>query len=96
MSVVDQTPIYSNILDDPKSHGAPNATCYNDDGYSCLWWNNFHPGLAIQSAVGQAVYEALNTRVGGEDADFYSGLGGVSSKALTFAALQSLSESTAS
>jgi hypothetical protein len=33
------------ILDYPERHGFPNATCINDDGVSCIWWNDYHPGL---------------------------------------------------
>lgn len=32
------------ILDDPRRFGYLNATCINDDGVSCVWWNNYHPG----------------------------------------------------
>jgi phospholipase/lecithinase/hemolysin len=32
------------ILNNPQTYGFPNATCINDDGTSCLWWNNYHPG----------------------------------------------------
>ncbi|PYH49047.1 SGNH/GDSL hydrolase family protein [Aspergillus saccharolyticus JOP 1030-1] len=33
------------ILDDPTAYGFPDATCINDDGTSCIWWNNYHPGM---------------------------------------------------
>ncbi|PYI13176.1 cellulose-binding GDSL lipase/acylhydrolase [Aspergillus violaceofuscus CBS 115571] len=33
------------ILDDPTAYGFPDATCINDDGVSCIWWNNYHPGM---------------------------------------------------
>ncbi|KAJ5773509.1 hypothetical protein N7457_008405 [Penicillium paradoxum] len=32
------------ILDDPQAYGFPNATCYNENGTSCIWWNHYHPG----------------------------------------------------
>ncbi|KAJ5507968.1 hypothetical protein N7527_010111 [Penicillium freii] len=32
------------ILDDPQTYGFPNATCFNDNGTSCIWWNHYHPG----------------------------------------------------
>jgi len=35
----------TNILDNPQEYGYPNATCINDDGESCIWWNNYHPGF---------------------------------------------------
>jgi len=31
--------IVANILDNPTKYGAPDATCYNSTGTSCLWWN---------------------------------------------------------
>ncbi|KAJ5602017.1 hypothetical protein N7510_011551 [Penicillium lagena] len=47
----DATPILydswsfmTNVLDHPHAYGYPNATCINDDGISCVWWNNYHPG----------------------------------------------------
>ncbi|OQD71930.1 hypothetical protein PENPOL_c001G04883 [Penicillium polonicum] len=32
------------ILDDPQTYGFPNATCFDDNGTSCIWWNHYHPG----------------------------------------------------
>ncbi|OQE47544.1 hypothetical protein PENCOP_c001G06049 [Penicillium coprophilum] len=32
------------ILDDPQTYGFPNATCFNENGTSCIWWNHYHPG----------------------------------------------------
>ncbi|KAJ5795763.1 CAZyme family CE16 [Penicillium psychrosexuale] len=32
------------ILDDPQAYGFPNATCFNKDGTSCIWWDHYHPG----------------------------------------------------
>lgn len=91
LAIVDEQPVFNDILDNPQAYGAPNATCFNDDGYSCLWWNNFHPGLAIQGALGDAVYEALSNGNGGdENSEFYSGTGGMSSKGLMFAGLQNV------
>lgn len=51
--------IFNPILDNPKLYGAPNNTCHNYDGTSCLWWDGYHPGQAIQTAVGKAVFRAL-------------------------------------
>lgn len=33
------------ILNEPHKYGYPNNTCIDDDGTSCVWWNNYHPGL---------------------------------------------------
>ena len=32
------------VLDSPQEYGYPNATCINEDGVSCIWYNNYHPG----------------------------------------------------
>jgi hypothetical protein len=36
------------------------ATCFNNDGHTCLWWNNYHPGVKIQNAVAHAVAETVD------------------------------------
>ncbi|KAF9878344.1 hypothetical protein CkaCkLH20_04382 [Colletotrichum karsti] len=38
---------YEAALADPEAYGAPDTTCTNEDGLSCLWWNNYHPGIQI-------------------------------------------------
>jgi len=43
--VVDtQTPFYTAIKE-PKKYGSKDATCFNADGKSCLWFNDYHPGV---------------------------------------------------
>jgi hypothetical protein len=32
------------VLDAPVTYGFSDATCVNDDGVSCVWWNDYHPG----------------------------------------------------
>ncbi|GLA37213.1 hypothetical protein AnigIFM63309_004094 [Aspergillus niger] len=41
----DSWSFMTKILDDPTAYGFPNATCIDDDGTSCIWWNNYHPGM---------------------------------------------------
>ena len=53
--VVDTGAAFNTALEDPKSYGAPDATCYNGDGKSCLWFNDYHPGISINKLVAQAV-----------------------------------------
>lgn len=36
---------FQTALDNPTAYGAANSTCFDDDGTSCLWWNNYHPAL---------------------------------------------------
>lgn len=44
--LVDTTVPFQTAIDNPQAYGATNATCYSDDGTTCLWWNNYHPALA--------------------------------------------------
>jgi phospholipase/lecithinase/hemolysin len=46
---------FETALDDPEAFGAPDATCYNSNGISCFWWNDFHPGAAIHKLVAEAI-----------------------------------------
>ncbi|KAL4803367.1 hypothetical protein BDV18DRAFT_162931 [Aspergillus unguis] len=54
VKMVDTQPVFNDILD----AGGDMADCYNEDGVTCLWFNDYHPGLVIQDAVAQAVAEA--------------------------------------
>lgn len=53
--VVDIFPKFDLILDNPTTYGAVNSSCYDADGKTCLWWNDYHPGLAIQNGVADDV-----------------------------------------
>jgi len=57
VTVYDTALAFNAALSNPTSYGASSngATCYNSDGVSCLWWNNYHPGQAIQKLVAQGV-----------------------------------------
>jgi phospholipase/lecithinase/hemolysin len=59
--VIDTQAPFNTALSNPTAYGAASngATCYNSDGTSCLWWNNYHPGQAIQKLVAQAVANGL-------------------------------------
>ncbi|KAB8298706.1 hypothetical protein EYC80_000881 [Monilinia laxa] len=58
--VFDTQVPFNAALNDPKAYGATDATCYNADGTSCLWWNNLHPGQAIQKLIADGVAEQLS------------------------------------
>lgn len=58
-SIVDTQAPFNNALDNPTAYGAANATCYNSDGTTCLWFNDYHPGIAIHNLTAQAVASAL-------------------------------------
>ncbi|KAF2756140.1 hypothetical protein EJ05DRAFT_91232 [Pseudovirgaria hyperparasitica] len=53
--VVNTTPAFATALDHPEVYGAPDATCFNEDGRSCLWFNDYHPAMAIQGLVAREV-----------------------------------------
>jgi hypothetical protein len=59
VTLVDVQPTWNTILSDPKRYGAPDADCANLDGKSCLWHDDYHPGLAMHCAVAKTVKEAL-------------------------------------
>lgn len=37
--IIDTAVAFNTALDDPTSYGAPDATCYNADGVSCVSYN---------------------------------------------------------
>ncbi|GKT49736.1 acetylesterase [Colletotrichum spaethianum] len=57
--IVDTTPAFDKAINNPTAYGAPDATCYNADGVSCLWFNDYHPGVQIQKLVAQAVAQTV-------------------------------------
>ncbi|TDZ36739.1 Acetylesterase [Colletotrichum spinosum] len=57
--LVDTAVAYETALNNPTGYGAPDATCTNEDGYSCLWWNNYHPGIQIHRILGKNVGKAV-------------------------------------
>lgn len=56
--IVDTTTPFMTAIKNPTAYGSPDATCYNADGKSCLWFNDYHPGYAINELVAQAVASA--------------------------------------
>ncbi|KAH8700654.1 hypothetical protein BGW36DRAFT_291920, partial [Talaromyces proteolyticus] len=56
---IDTQHPFDQALDNPTAYGAPNATCVNWDGYSCLWRDPYHPGVAIQDLNAQYVKSEL-------------------------------------
>ncbi|KAH8668424.1 hypothetical protein BX600DRAFT_480671 [Xylariales sp. PMI_506] len=57
--IVNTSIPFQQAIDNPTEYGAPDATCYNSDGTSCLWFNDLHPGIAIQQLVAEAVAETV-------------------------------------
>ncbi|THV44220.1 hypothetical protein BGAL_0698g00030 [Botrytis galanthina] len=54
VKVIDTSIPFNTALNNPTAYGSPNAVCYNTNGVSCLWWNSFHPGQAVQKLVAAA------------------------------------------
>ncbi|KAK3312829.1 carbohydrate esterase family 16 protein [Apodospora peruviana] len=52
--ILDTEVPFNTALENPTSYGSPNATCYNEDGKSCLWFNDYHPGVKINQLVASA------------------------------------------
>jgi hypothetical protein len=50
---------FSFMIEDPTAYGAPNASCYNPDGTSCLWTDPYNPGQQLQSLVSSYVAEIV-------------------------------------
>ncbi|KAF4447065.1 hypothetical protein F53441_9364 [Fusarium austroafricanum] len=57
--IVDTWKAFNKAINDPKKYGAPDATCFNSDGKSCLWFNDYHPGIAINKLVAEQVATEL-------------------------------------
>lgn len=57
-NVVDTSVPFNKAINNPKAYGAPDATCFAADGNTCLWFNDYHPGVAINKLVAGAVAEA--------------------------------------
>ncbi|KAK4184756.1 GDSL lipase/esterase [Podospora australis] len=57
--VVDSAPPFIAAISNPRQYGAPDATCLNRNGKSCLWWDNLHPGEAIHRLLAESVANAF-------------------------------------
>ncbi|KAK7429777.1 hypothetical protein QQZ08_003622 [Neonectria magnoliae] len=53
--IADTSVAFNTAVQDPEAFGAPDATCYNGDGVSCLWFNDYHPAVAIEKLVAAQV-----------------------------------------
>lgn len=60
ISFLDTSVPFNSVMDNPEQYGAANASCWNSNGYTCLWSNDAHPAVAIHRAVSDAVYIQLN------------------------------------
>ncbi|KAL3475185.1 GDSL lipase/esterase [Aspergillus californicus] len=39
----DSWSFMTDVLDNPTEYGFQDATCINEDGVTCVWWNDYHP-----------------------------------------------------
>jgi phospholipase/lecithinase/hemolysin len=53
--VYDTGDAFNTAIASPETYGAKDASCYNGDGTSCLWFNDYHPGQAIHKLVAAGV-----------------------------------------
>jgi phospholipase/lecithinase/hemolysin len=53
--VYDTGEAFNTAIASPETYGAKDASCYNGDGTSCLWFNDYHPGQAIHKLVAAGV-----------------------------------------
>ncbi|ROT38289.1 fungal cellulose binding domain-containing protein [Sodiomyces alkalinus F11] len=53
--LVDTAGPFNEALDHPTEYGSPDALCENSDGTSCLWFDSYHPGVAINRLVAEEV-----------------------------------------
>ncbi|QSZ37335.1 hypothetical protein DSL72_009433 [Monilinia vaccinii-corymbosi] len=60
VKVIETAIPFDAAISKPTAYGAPNAVCYNKNGVSCLWWNSFHPGQAVQKLVATAFAKAYS------------------------------------
>ncbi|KAK4168475.1 SGNH hydrolase-type esterase domain-containing protein [Cladorrhinum sp. PSN259] len=58
-AVIDSAGAIETAMANPKAYGAPDATCQNKNGKSCLWWDALHPGTAIHKLLAGDVAKAF-------------------------------------
>lgn len=49
------------VIDNPTAYGAADSTCQNADGKSCVWYDNYHPGQAVQLLVAEALVASVGS-----------------------------------
>ncbi|KAH8168290.1 GDSL-like lipase/Acylhydrolase domain-containing protein [Sarocladium implicatum] len=55
VQIIDTSLPFNTAIANPDEYGAEDSTCFNNDGVSCLWFDNYHPGVAIQRLVAESV-----------------------------------------
>lgn len=57
--VISSSEAINKAVSNPRQYGAPDNTCTNKNGQSCLWWDALHPGTAIQRLFAESVANAF-------------------------------------
>ncbi|KAJ4252812.1 hypothetical protein NW762_010718 [Fusarium torreyae] len=57
ISLVETSRIFYYAYLHPKKFGSRDSSCDDDDGFSCLWKDKFHPGKKIHQLIGRKVAE---------------------------------------
>jgi phospholipase/lecithinase/hemolysin len=47
VAVVDTTAPFMEAISNPKEFGAENATCFDESGTRCLWWNDVSSSVSL-------------------------------------------------
>jgi phospholipase/lecithinase/hemolysin len=61
--VVDTTVPFMKAIDNPKAYGADNATCFDESGTKCLWWNDVSLILYVSGVASHYVLQKLTELV---------------------------------
>lgn len=60
-TVFNTSDAFWTVIDNPTAYGASSdTTCSNTDGTTCVWYDNYHPGQAIQKLVAEGLVSALS------------------------------------
>ncbi|CRL17048.1 Lipase, autotransporter EstA [Penicillium camemberti] len=57
----DSFAFMSKVLDAPTTYGFTDASCINDDGATCVWWNDYHPGYAYHKLQAADMKEHMHS-----------------------------------
>ncbi|KAJ5184869.1 Lipase GDSL [Penicillium cf. griseofulvum] len=57
----DSFTFMTKVLDAPAQYGFTDATCVNDDGTTCVWWDNYHPGHAYHKLQAADMKEHMHS-----------------------------------
>ncbi|KAL4784547.1 hypothetical protein BJX76DRAFT_367544 [Aspergillus varians] len=56
----DSWTFMTGVLDNPTDYGFQDATCINEDGVTCPWWNDYHPSAKYHQAQAEDMKGVLS------------------------------------